>query len=252
MKVREHQREPLRRDLMVGLILLALIMVTIAFRLISQPLQVSIVILSFVGLLFFITPYVLSINPVLVKIIRENLATHRRLLWLLPISLYLLSLLYLALAGLLTVKLFISATLFCFLPIGLVLLAQRKSSLINWLDGLAVLALWLPIEFGLFSGASIPPRHSILNLYHVVGLVLLIYSYLVLRELPPVGLTYRLKFKEVQLAIQNCIIFFIPALLLGLPTGFIHLSHRVPGFTEMAATFLAIGFFIALDRKSVV
>ncbi|HPI73807.1 MAG TPA: CPBP family intramembrane metalloprotease [bacterium] len=249
MKVREHQREPLRRDLLLGLILLSLLMAVISFRLIKLPLSVPMAALGFVGVLAFTIPYVLSINPTLIKVVRGSMEEKSRPLWPLPVGLFLLSQLYLAAAGLFTLKLFITAAVYCLLPVLLIAAAKRKSPSFNFYDMLTVFCLWLPIEFGCLSAASLPPQHGLIGLYQLAGLVLLIYFYFIVRELPPAGLTYRLKSKEIQLSIQSCLVFFIAALILGLPTGFISLSHALPGLGVVVGTLLTIAFFIALPEE---
>jgi uncharacterized protein len=249
MKVRDHQREPLRRDLLLGLILLAIVMVVVGFSFIDISINSSLLLLSFLVLFLFLAPYILSVNPTLLKIVRSHVQDRANLVWYVPLVLYIIAIFYIALAGLLTIRLFILSTMFVLLPVLLFVQAQRQGKVFGLLDSLVVLLLWLPIEFGVLGAASLPPQQGIMNVFELVGLLLLIYFYIVLRELPNVGLTYRLKFKEVQLVIQSCVLFFIPALILGMPSEFIKLSHHVPGMTEMAGRFLAIGFFIALPEE---
>lgn len=249
MKVREHQREPLRRDLWLGFILLSLMMAVISLQLIKLPLSVPMAALGFLGVLIFIFPYILSINPTLVKVVRGYMEETSRPLWPLPAVLLLLSQLYLLAAGLFTLKLFFMAAVYCLLPVLLIAAAKKKSPFFNLFDALTVLVLWLPIEFGCLSAASLPPQHGLIGVYQLVGLVLLIYFFFIVRELPQAGLTYRLKSKEIQLSIQSCLVFFIAALILGLPTGFFRLSHSLPGLGAIAGTLLTIAFFIALPEE---
>jgi uncharacterized protein len=249
MNIRDHQREPLRRDLLLGLILLAIVMVVVGFRFIGISINSGLLLLSFLVLFILLAPYILSVNPTLLKVVRSHVQDHAATIWSVPLALYIIAMLYVVSAGLLSVRLFILSTMYVLLPVLLFMQAQKQGKLFGLLDSLIVLLLWLPIEFGVLAAASLPPRQGIMSVYELVGLLLLIYFYIVLRELPNVGLTYRLKFKEVQLVIQSCVLFFMPALILGMPTDFIKLSHNIPGLAEMAGRFLAIGVFIALPEE---
>jgi membrane protease YdiL (CAAX protease family) len=249
MNIRDHQREPLRRDLLLGLILLAIVMVVVGFRFIEIAIDSALLLLSFLVLFIFLTPYILSVNPTLLKVLRSHLQNRAELVWSVPLGLFAVAMLYVILAGVVSTRLVVLSTLYVLLPVLLFMQAQRQKKLFGLVDSLIVMLLWLPIEFGLLGAASLPPRQGIMSVYELVGLLLLIYFYIVLRELPNVGLTYRLKYKEVQLVIQSCVLFFIPALILGMPTEFIKLSHHVPGLAEMAGRFLAIGFFVALPEE---
>ncbi len=249
MKVRDHQREPLRRDLLLGLILLAMVMVIIGFRFITISISSALLLLSFVVLVLLLGPYILSANPTLLKVIRTMIQGRARVWWYVPLAIYVVALLYILLAGLFTAKLLLLSSFYVLLPVLVFIAAQKQNKPFGVLDGVVVLLLWLPIELGVLAAASLPPRQGLVSVFELVGLLMLIYFYIVLRELPNVGLSYRLKFKEVQLAIQYCVLFLIPALILGMPTQFIKVSHHVPGLLDMAGRFLAIGFFIALPEE---
>ncbi len=249
MQIRENQREAMRRDSLVSFIFLTLMMVVIGLRMIKSPLTVGQSILGFLTLLLLLALYLFSINPALLKTMRNWLQENPRANWSIPAGLYFFSLLYLLLAGLFSLDLFVRATIYCLLPAILIDLAIKKSQTVNAYDILIILALWLPIEFGLFARASVPPQHGITNFYHLCGLVFIIFFYFLRRELPQAGLTFHLKFKEVQLSIQNTLMFLCVALVLGVPTEFIRLSHSVPGFLEMGIAALSIFFFIALPEE---
>lgn len=249
MQIRENQREAIRRDLMAGFILLILLMIFIGFRLIKLPLTVGISILSFLSLLFFLSVLVLSLNPALVKVTRSWIQEQPAIKWLVPFGLYLLSVLYLILAGMFSLDLFVRASLYCLLPVLFVELAAKRSQTCNGYDALLILFLWLPLELGLFAQAELPPQHSLANFFQLIGVLFILFFYFLLRELPQAGLTLHLKFKEVQLSIQNTIIFLSVALILGVPFSFLKLSHSMPGFMEMAGLLLGIFFFIALPEE---
>jgi membrane protease YdiL (CAAX protease family) len=205
--------------------------------------------LSFTAFLLFVGTYVMALNPTLFKVLRSHMDANPRHAWFPPIGLWLASLIYGALTGAFTVYLVALGFAYCFIPFLMVrFLASRNTAFGIW-DAVAILLLWLPIELGLLPRLPLPPVRGVLDVYNVTGFLLVIYLYLVLRNLTDVGLNFRLKDSDWRTVIQNFIFFVPAALIIGFATGFIALSDRQGSAMQMIASLFGIAFFIALPEE---
>ncbi|MBN1464884.1 CPBP family intramembrane metalloprotease, partial [candidate division KSB1 bacterium] len=116
------------------------------------------------------------------------------------------------------------------------------------LDYLLVAALWLPIEIGLMRGVSIPPAQGLVNPLELIGLVGLIYGYLVIREFD-IGFTYRLSGEDYRVVVLDFIVFFLIAIIVGMLTGFLTIAKHMPPLSDLLIRLAAIFFFIALPEE---
>ncbi len=249
MQIKEHQREPLKNDLRLGIVLLAIISLVFGVRLVSLPLSVGMTIVSFMAFLVFVGVYVLQGNPTLLKVMRDFAEKKPAAIWILPTALWLTSALVALLTGKFTFKVALIGLPYCFLPFLLFLPLRRQRPELTWWDALLVLFIWFPIEFGWLPKVNIPPVQSEVEAYHLIGLAIAIFIYFVLRNLPEVGFTFRLKDKDWRTAIQSFVIFMPIALLIGMPTGFIAVSRHLPSLSMMIASIVGIAFFIAIPEE---
>jgi uncharacterized protein len=91
---------------------------------------------------------------------------------------------------------------------------------------LAVLALWLPIEFRLLPPLPVPPPHGF-NAAKFVGLVAGLYFFLLACPVPGIGYTFRLSRRDVWTALTALALYAIIAIPIGLATGFLSWSPRL-------------------------
>ena len=249
MIIKDHQKEPLLRDLKLGGAYLVVLSLIFGAYLIRTPMSVGITILSFFAFIFFVGIYVLQANPTLIKILGAEAERVPARLWQIPLGLWLVSLVYALLAARIDLYYMIAGLLYCMLPVVFIILLRGKDTSLQWLDVALILFMWLPIEFGWIPGLSIPPQHGMAGVYHLIGLALIIYFYFAVRRLPDVGFTFRLKGPDWRTAIQNFIFFMPIALIFGFATGFIDFSQRVPSLGQMFATFVGIAFFTAIPEE---
>ena len=107
---------------------------------------------------------------------------------------------------------------------------------------LAVLALWLPIEFRLVPPLPVPPPHGF-NAAKFVGLAAGLHFFLLACPVPGVGYTFRLSRRDVWTALTALALYAIVAIPVGLATGFLSWSPRLDVVRVVAApvaTYLVV------------
>ncbi len=127
-------------------------------------------------------------------------------------------------------------------------LLLKKFKTPSLFDYLFVLLLWLPIEFGLLNDLDLPPGSGFLSPMNLMALSILIFAYLVIRQFD-IGYSFRLKGEDIRIVILDFLLFFLIAVIIGMITGFLHISERIPDFGNIFARFAAIFFFIAIPEE---
>ncbi len=249
MKVKDYQRTPLLKDVQLGSIIIIIIVFTFAFYLIRVPSGLGFPLPAFLTLILFITPYILLANPTLVKVLRKDFETNPKHVWIFPSFLFVFSVLYALVTGKSDGFGILTAALYCFVPFLLVIPLKNSSPVLTIWDVILILFLWLPVEFGFVPELGIPHVQSVVNLYLLIGLNIFLYVYLVIRQLPDMGYTFRLKDHEWRTVIMNFLILLVIVILIGLVTHFIFFSRSMPSFGEMIQKLLFICFFVALPEE---
>ncbi len=247
MNIKSHQKAPLQQDFRIGIILTALLALMFGLFLVQVRISAALTILSFVAFLVFVSPYTLMGNLTLIKVLRSDFEANPNRFVPILAGLWGLAQLYALLSG--QFDFYNAALSIAWLAPLVVLVRQLPNRPIpDLLDWVIVLILWLPIEFGLFSGIGIPPARAQIGPLMLIGLVFLIYTFLVVRKFE-VGFTYRLKGEDVRLVVLNFLLFFFIAIIIGSLTGFITLARHIPPVSEMLIRAFAIFFFIALPEE---
>jgi uncharacterized protein len=120
---------------------------------------------------------------------------------------------------------------------------------LRWTDALAILALWLPLDFRLFRDVwSWPEGGAAYTLNVVLAVDLALLLFVAYRRLEGVGYRFRvgsgdLSAYAINLAI--CLAFVVP---LGLATGFVRFNPDT-GAASFAFSFLAIFLTIAVPEE---
>lgn len=114
-------------------------------------------------------------------------------------------------------------------------------------DVLAILGLWLPIEFGLLSGATTAVGGIPLDV--AVGLVAGIPVIILVRPLPGTGYRWALSWTEARVALAAFAAFVPAGLAIGLSTGFITLADRVPDASQLLLSAVRIFVLIAITEE---
>ncbi len=246
--LKDYQRQSLSKDIRSSLIIIAILAFTYAFSVLRMQLSVGELLTSFLVFLVLISIYIFFSSSTLVKILQKYVDDKPTTIWYFPFSLWIIASLYTVLTGPFAFFILGIGLIYCLLPVFLMQFLRGKEKKFLPIDAAIILLLWLPIEFGLIPSASLPPNGGI-AVYHLVGLLLLFYDYLVIRQLPDVGYTYNLKHKEWQTAIINFLIVCMVILVLGMAVNFIRFSDDSLDLGFMVSSLVTILFFVAIPEE---
>jgi membrane protease YdiL (CAAX protease family) len=249
MKLSEDQKNGLVSDLRTGLFILTIFSIIFLVHLISHKIDLYYSTISLLAFILFMGTYILQGNPILLDYFSKKVNMSAILIWCLPIGLWLLSVLYGLITKQFTWQLLLVGLVYCAIGSILILFLKNRSEQLHILDAILILFLWFPIEFSWTPNLNIPPAHSVADVYKLIGLALIIYFYVVIRNLPDVGFTYQLKKNDLWMGLKNFLLFMPIALFVGFPTNFIDISTQMPEFGAMITSLLGIAFFIALPEE---
>ncbi len=134
-------------------------------------------------------------------------------------------------------------------PVLFVFAAKKVGEKANLWDLAAILGIWFPIELGWVGGPDLPPGHGVMGLGHILGMVMALYAYLVVREFKGIGYRFDLSRKDVGWAVVYFLMFMPIALIVGLSTGFLHVAKHSPSVFELLAAPIAIFLFTGIPEE---
>ena len=138
---------------------------------------------------------------------------------------------------------------YLFLPGLALLFRSNRNKPLDLFDLVAILGVWLPVEFNWLPEADVRFAGINLPIPMLTAICLGFLLFQVIRPLEQLGYTYRLKFKDVGFALLGLAGFSLVGLPLGIGMGFIR-----PGVISFDAlnwllSFLAIYFLNALPEE---
>ena len=135
---------------------------------------------------------------------------------------------------------FLRLFLYVNLPL-LVMFTSESGSPPRWRDVLAVALVWLPLEFRLLGPLwSWPPGQAGNSLNGLVGTCLAVFLFVVVRDLPGVGYTFEICWRDLLVAGLIFLSFTPMAVALGLSLGFLRPAGRLPALGPAFGTALGI------------
>jgi membrane protease YdiL (CAAX protease family) len=138
---------------------------------------------------------------------------------------------------------------FVLVPACLLMRSARAPLRLTWPDALAILALWLPIDFGLFQDVWTWPEGSGAYPMHValaVDLALLLF--VAFRQLDGVGYRFQIGWRDLAafgVNVAMCLALVVP---LGMATGFVQFDPESDP-VSFVVSFLTILLTIALPEE---
>lgn len=139
--------------------------------------------------------------------------------------------------------------LFAAVPVGLTLLRSERAQTLTWPDALAILAIWLPLDFRWLRDVWPWPQGGgayVLHTALAVDLALLLF--VGFRRLGDVGYHFRFGWTDIRACAVNFVAFVIVGIPLGLAIGFINFRPDT-GALAFAASSAAIWLSIALPEE---
>ena len=160
---------------------------------------------------------------------------------------------YACLLGVCTVEGTLSVLLYLLSPVLLVSLNRsRLAGLRPRLSPLlvvAILGLWLPLEFEWLPTIGVPPEGGI-PVVLLLGVISALYAFGVVAELPGIGYTFLLRRQDwKQALVCFCLFTSIFAVPLGVGLGFVASSAEVIPVWQWPLLALAVFFFTALPEE---
>jgi membrane protease YdiL (CAAX protease family) len=153
-------------------------------------------------------------------------------------------LLYSLLLGCFSLQGFVKLLLYIHLPF-LALGTTFDRPAMGWREGLAVLMLWIPLEFRLVGPLwPWPPGQGGYFLFSLLGVCLAAYLFIVVRGMKEVGYTFSVSRRDLALAVLGFVLFAPFAVGIGLGTGFLRISSHPPALLPAVARTL--GIFLAI------
>lgn len=138
---------------------------------------------------------------------------------------------------------------YLFLP-GLALLFRpKRNKPLDLFDLIAILAVWLPIEFDSLPEADVRLAGINLPIPMLTTICLGFLLFQVIRPLERFGYTYRLRFRDVGFALLGLVGFALVGLPLGIGMGFIRPGVVTFDALDWLLSFLAIYFLNALPEE---
>lgn len=114
-------------------------------------------------------------------------------------------------------------------------------------DVVALIAVGIPVEFGLLRGAFPHPGLAVLPKFLLMDALL--YAYLVIRRLPGIGYDLRLTLRDFVIGLREWALFAPIAIALGMAIGFIKFRAYMPESSTAASAWLITFFFVALPEE---
>jgi uncharacterized protein len=134
-------------------------------------------------------------------------------------------------------------------PAALLAFSASPPSRLTWADALAILALWLPLDFRLFRDVwSWPEGGAAYTLNVVLAVDLALLLFVAFRRLEGVGYRFRVGRNDLSAYLINlaiCLALVVPA---GIATGFVRFNPDT-GAASFAFSFLAIFLTIAVPEE---
>lgn len=125
---------------------------------------------------------------------------------------------------------------------------RRASNMgLCWQDVLALLAVSLPVEFGLLRGAWPHPGLSAMPKLSLVDATL--YAFLVVRELDGVGYDFRPYLRDLAVGFREWVFFAPLGIGIGLALHFIRFAPYIPNFGRVSAAWLIVLLFVAIPEE---
>jgi len=136
------------------------------------------------------------------------------------------------------------------LPALLLLTIRQPEQRLVWQDVLAILALWLPLDFRWMRDVWGWPSHSLAySMNSLLATALAAFLFVCARRLEGVGYRCHFERQDGWIGLRNFLLFAPVAIPIGLLTGFITISGRQFSGCQVLLSALGIFFLIAIPEE---
>ena len=145
---------------------------------------------------------------------------------------------------------FVKLVVYVLLPTLILLTIREPEQRLLWQDVVAILSLWLPLDFRWMRDVWGWPSHSLAySMNSLLATGLAVFLFVCVRRLDDVGFHYYLQKRDGWIGVRNFLFFAPIAVPIGLLTGFIRISNGPPPYWNLALTGLGIFFLIAIPEE---
>ena len=145
---------------------------------------------------------------------------------------------------------FLKLVAYVLLPVLLLLAIRQPEQRLVWQDVLAILTLWLPLDFRWMRDVWGWPNHSLAySMNSLLATGLAVFLFVCVRSLDGVGYRYHFGKRDVWRGLRNFFLFAPVAIPIGLVTGFITISGRQFSGWQVLLSALGIFFLIAIPEE---
>jgi membrane protease YdiL (CAAX protease family) len=246
MIIKEHQKKAILKDIPPTLTLILFITVVFAFYTVGTAGSATMAGLSFVLFFILLSFYLACTIPVLVKVYRIELQEKRHYLWYIPGILSCFLILYSSTIGSFSLVLSAAALFYCFAPMLLLTKILKKGYGPHPLDVLLMVLLYLFSVLMSQYSIGLPPLQKFIDLFYLTGIVLFVFIYVVMREIP---FSLRCKFAEIRIALYSFMVFLVIVLLFLLASGTMDMTHYSSAGLNLVVRTVILAFFVALPEE---
>jgi len=141
-------------------------------------------------------------------------------------------------------------TLYLAGPFLLLPAAQKLPQRRTWLEPIAILWLWLPLEFGWLRTALLSPAYRLHHLLaQLLAVNLALVTFVLWRRLPGIGYRFEWQRSFLRAAGSNFLMFAAIAIPLGLGIGFIRYSYSSEKWLLVPLALITTFLFTALPEE---
>jgi hypothetical protein len=145
---------------------------------------------------------------------------------------------------------FLKLAAYVLLPALLLLAIRQPEQRLVWQDVLAILALWLPLDFRWMRDVWGWPSHSLAySMNSLLASGLAVFLFVCVRRLERVGYRCHFEQRDGWIGLRNFLLFAPVAIPIGLLTGFITISGRQFSGWQVLLSALGIFFLIAIPEE---
>jgi len=145
---------------------------------------------------------------------------------------------------------FLRIAAYVFVPAALVFFARGANPKPGVLDALAVLALWIPLDYRLVQDAwPLPPGAGGHALHTALAVDLAVILFASFRQLDGVGWSFRVGPRAVGSVLSNFLLFALIGIPIGLGTGFLAWNPAIVSVPALAGRFASILLVTGLPEE---
>ena len=252
MKINKNQKQRIDADKKRGFIALLILTFAFAAGTLQVPATIPVTLATMFIFIGLCGAYVLQLNPTAIKVFRPRVIENWRAVFLVPSVLWLCSVLYQSALGTFAWSYMAVNFVLLFLPTSLIYFTKIKDQRFAWAQGIALLAIWAPIEFALLHRPTLPPSDGIVSLFTLEGIVLTLFLFIWLGDFQDIAPTLRVKSKDVESAVWYFALFLA---IWGLPfsflSGLMSVPEYFPGWGQVIRRIFFIFFFVAIPEELV-